>query len=93
MVSKTRTFSSFDHRPFIWDLTFVLCSRQSDKTNERLPPSYQNYVDNSYEHVANGIPYPHTQMPMATDYVAPSARRYTPEEFQRRIRQTMYDQQ
>lgn len=91
MVSKTRRCIYLTYARLLIVLPFL--SRQSDMNNERLPPSYNYEENDSYEHVANGNQYPHTQRPMRTDYVAPSGRRYTPEEFQRRIRQTMYDQQ
>ncbi|PVG02461.1 Metallo-dependent phosphatase [Serendipita vermifera] len=64
-------------------------TRRSDIDNERLPPAYHYYDQNdgNYDH-QNGVPY---SQPMTKDYVAPSARRYSPAEFKRRIQQTLHD--
>ncbi|KAG8812337.1 hypothetical protein FRC17_002074, partial [Serendipita sp. 399] len=66
--------------------------RQSDANNERLPPAYTPHysqVGGVYDHHVNGSPY---GTPPAQEWVAPSARRWTPEEFARRLRQTVHDE-
>ncbi|CCA72172.1 related to calcineurin catalytic subunit [Serendipita indica DSM 11827] len=70
-------------------------TRRSDLNNERLPPSYHySQVDagGAYDHYSNGSPYGQVQQQLPHDYVAPSARRWSREELERRLRQTMRDQ-